>query len=251
MADVTVAGPQPRKWCSATKRNGTTCEAKPITDPDKLAKYGRSPDDPPLCTMHLKTKEQRKAFSEQGVHARIVRVENEDRLEGLAFGVTPEHINRVCIDLMDAKLVTGEVDHGARFMAAILALNFFPRSLRLTFEDERNLLHGLLDGSRAKKLAEIDLKTAYRHSRREWFETQTRVDSLNRIYAVAVPPMLLGPGETAESVKSEIPSFDDWKVEPLRNERGQEISTHVRVHKPDGTTVLLQRDSFGRERDAG
>jgi hypothetical protein len=228
--------------CSSTETKKGYCNAYALAD-----------SDPPLCHFHSMGLDERQAWRARGGKARQqqqrLRADREERLDGIAFGVGPEHILKTCLAAMDAKLVTGEIDWGARLSACCVLLQVFPKSLRMTPEEARDLLVELLDGTRQRRLADIAVKEHFKRLRAEWFETMTRVDALGHLYAVAVPPMLLGPGDTAESVRRELPDFDGWKTEPLHDDAGRDIG-FARVTRPDGSTALVQRDSTISQRDA-
>ena len=226
--------------CSALNARGEPCGSYALRD-----------SGPPLCTYHAMSEAERAQWTARGGNARARNVrkrhEVEKRLEGIAYGVTTEHILKVCLDALDATFEhDGSPDWGARLSACSVLLQVFPASLRKTPEQARTLLHDLLDGTKHAALARREVAEHFKAQRREWLDISMRCSSLGKLYYEAFPPGLLSPGETAESVKSEVPDLDQWKVERLHDGRGREIDGFVRVVKPNGDKVIVQRDALGQ-----
>jgi hypothetical protein len=228
--------------CSSTETERGVCNAYALAD-----------SDPPLCAYHSMSEAERQAWKVKGGKARVqkqrLRADQEERLSGIAFGVSTEQILKVCKEALDAKLITGEPDWGARLSACAILLQVFPKSLRTTVEEAKEILDELFTGTRHAALKERAVREHFKAMRAEWVETMTRCDSLGRLYVTAFPPMLLGPGDTPSSVRHELPSFEEWKTEQLKDGDGR-LLPYARVTRPDGSTDLVARDDSVGQREA-
>jgi hypothetical protein len=220
------------------------------TKGDACRSYAKPGTD--KCHYHSMTVAQRTEWHRRGKHARVhatrTRADASESISGITPGTTLQQILDVCTQALNAKLITGEVDWGARLSACAVLLNCFPRSLRREPEQATEILRSVLAGTKHEALADKDPREPFRKLRQEWYETRRRVDSLNLIYVIPVPEWAIGPGETrSEIMQTEAPTFDGWSVRRLKDAQGRELREHVMLIKPDGSEVLAPRDDLPLE----
>lgn len=223
--------------CVSLTKLGTRCRKNAITGSEH-------------CYMHsLSDSERQEHMSRMGrarQMQRRIKSEAAESIAGVAEGVTKQQILDVCVKLLDATFavpgtaIDGEPDHAARSSAAIVLLNCFPRSLRMTVADCRAILHDLLAGTRHEALAKIDPLEHYRTMRSEWWDAALRLDPLRGLYAKPCPAFLVGPGEDLAAIlAAEAPSYEDWKVTQAQSE------TAVVVIDPQGQEHFVQKEVIG------
>jgi hypothetical protein len=241
--------PTQKQICTAHKKNGEYCSRFALPGLD-------------VCQYHSRTPDEREAFSKQGVRARrekaARRAEREVPGQGLAWDATLERCFEVCVAALEATYLDVDgvykPDHSARSCAVIAFLSFFPEKLRMTPDETQALLCSVLDGTRYEALARRAVRDHYRAARAEWYGPQgvaLRCDSLGKLYVMDCPPFMLGPGETRESVADELPSVNQFTVEPVKDANGRTIDSHVWAVRGDGERVLVARDAFGTPHQAG
>jgi len=185
--------------CSAVNAKGKQCGSHAVRDGS----------EPPLCWYHKLTPEERLEQSKRGGQSRAAQRQEAHELKehkpraDFHPGITLSKVLEVCAPAMVSVIeATGEPDWSARLAAAGVVLMTFPRYLRSTPEDVRELLERALPeqvieqpGMRER----LEAETVYRALRAEWF-SMPRYSPIRGLYARPLPKHLVAPWESYEAV---------------------------------------------------
>lgn len=213
--------------CEYVNDEGVQCRAYALRDVD-----------PPRCSIHSMSPEQRKARSHRAASVSALRrranVEPKVR-SGLDCDLFLEDVVAVIRPALEATFDhDGSPDYSARLAAAGTLLAAFPRQYKETPEKVRELLERVLpepvsDAERMKS------ERVYRAMRREWDELPSW-HPIRGLYVKRYPSYMVAPWENAEQIQKQRPAdvpADRASVRQL--EGGRAI-----LERPGGLPLLLE-----------
>lgn len=180
--------------CGAERADGKPCQA-----------YAIRGNDPPRCSLHSLSAEERSDRARKAGRARQAirrsQAEPKPRL-GLSPTVSLEDILRACAPALEATFEhNGEPDWGARLAAAGTLVLSFPRGLRDSPEHVQELLgqilpeHVIEQSGMRERLGKV-----YYEMRREWDKLKIRHNPLTGLYIEEYPAAYIAPWEDRRTV---------------------------------------------------
>jgi len=176
--------------CSVIKESGEQCKCFALVDSyDDL--------DGPKCRVHAMTLEERKAESKKMAARSAVRrhgdIRSAPRLSGLGEAVTLAEVLSVVRDALEATFpITHEADWGTRLAACGTLLSAFPRDMRRTRDEVRDLLRAVVpDEVRTAEME--DAARVYKELRAKWDSVDgVRWSDLKGLYVLPYPEWSIG-----------------------------------------------------------
>jgi hypothetical protein len=201
---VTTKADNYARHCEAVRDDGGQCRA-----------FAKRDSDPPRCDFHSISKEERVARSVKGGKRRqMLRREAAEpkARSGLSPTVSLEDVLRAVAPALTATFEhNGSADWSARLAAAGTLLTAFPRHLRDTPENVRELLERCLPLSvleQREMRKRLEAEEVYRAMRDEWIRLQGMSwDELTGLYWEPFPRYMVAPWEDYKTVcMNELPS---------------------------------------------